>query len=64
MLRSLVLEAGQGSWAHWLSHVEFAINSIVCASTGQCPVELTYGANVVVPADVTVQSSRVTMPEA
>ena len=64
MLRSLVLEAGQGSWAHWLGHVEFAINSTVSASTGQCPFELTYGANVVVPADVMVQSSRVTMPEA
>ena len=53
-----MLEAGQGSWAHWLGHVEFAINSTVSVSTGQCPFELTYGANVVVPADVMVQSSR------
>ena len=40
-------------WLKYLSFYEFALNSIVAASTSKVPFELVYGGNVIVPLDLT-----------
>ena len=52
VLRSSILYTGnEWIWVKHLSFCEFALNSIVVASTSKAPIELLYGENVIVPLD-------------
>ena len=53
------LDGAKGNWAEELPNVLWAYRTTPCRSIGETPFSLTYGAEVVIPAEVNLCSARV-----